>query len=78
MTVSAIETIYRRQYQRFLAVAVGIVRDRDLAHDAVQETFARAIRGRDEIRSEAALPTWLWRVLTNICFAARDGAWSAI
>lgn len=45
--------------------------DRERAHDAVQEAFARAIRARDGFRAEGSLEAWVWRTLTNVCL--REG-----
>src|SRR5581483_2735737 len=67
VTLPMLESLYRLQYARFLRVAYGSVGDRDLAHDAVQETFARAIKARIEFRSQEAVVSWLWRTLMNIC-----------
>jgi RNA polymerase sigma-70 factor (ECF subfamily) len=64
---STIEEIYRARYPQFLRVAIALLGDRNLAHDAVQEAFARALTNRNRLRSERGLVTWLWRTLTNIC-----------
>jgi RNA polymerase sigma-70 factor (ECF subfamily) len=40
------------------------------AEDATQETFARAWRGRKELRSKAAARSWLFRIATNACLDA--------
>ncbi len=37
------------------------------AADAVQDTFVRAMRGRDTLRAEASLRAWLVRIATNVC-----------
>lgn len=37
------------------------------AADAVQDTFLRAMRGRDTLRAEGALGAWLVRIATNVC-----------
>jgi RNA polymerase sigma factor (sigma-70 family) len=66
-TITAIESVYRRQYGRFLRVAQGMIGDRERAHDAVQEAFARAIRGRSSFRGEGSVEAWLWRTLANVC-----------
>jgi RNA polymerase sigma factor (sigma-70 family) len=70
-SIPALEELYRRRYQRFLRVAIALVGSRELATDAVQEAFARAIRTRFDFRAEASLETWVWRTLTNVCLDER-------
>lgn len=65
-TIAAIEDVYRRHYARFLRVARAALGD-DLARDAVQEAFARAIRERLSYRGEGPLEAWIWRLLVNVC-----------
>lgn len=67
LPLAGIEEIYRASYRRFLRVALAMVGDRDLADDAVQETFARAVRSRAELRDASKLDAWLWSTLTNVC-----------
>jgi DNA-directed RNA polymerase specialized sigma24 family protein len=66
-SISAIEEVYRRRYRRFVRVALALTGDAERAHDAVQEAFARAIRGRFGLRDEGSLESWLWRTLANAC-----------
>jgi RNA polymerase sigma-70 factor, ECF subfamily len=63
--VAAIEDLYRRQYRRFLRVAIAVVGSPDAAADAVQEAFARALRERHSLRTDDALPAWIWRMVMN-------------
>lgn len=58
----AIEELYRTRYSRFLNTLATITGSRDSAHDAVQETFARAFAARDRWRGDASLETWVWRI----------------
>ena len=66
-SLETIEEVYRHRYRSFLRVALAIVGDRERAHDAVQEAFARAIRARHGYRGEAALDSWIWATLLNVC-----------
>src|SRR5262249_34573890 len=60
-SVEALGELYRRSYHRYLRVAEAVVGDVELAHDAVQDAFARAIRGRFADRGEGSLEGWVWR-----------------
>jgi RNA polymerase sigma-70 factor (ECF subfamily) len=73
-TIGAIEEVYRRRFPRFLRVARAELRDDELARDAVQEAFARAIRARMDFRGEGDLEGWLWRTLVNVCADERRRA----
>lgn len=60
-----IEVLYRARVDGFYRVAAAIVRDRDLAWDAVQDGFADAVRGSAGFRGEAPLEAWVWRLVVN-------------
>src|SRR5919202_5451210 len=60
-----IERIYRSRYGKFLRVAVAIVRDEQLAEEAVHDGFVRALRHRDRFRGRGPLEAWLWRIVVN-------------
>jgi RNA polymerase sigma factor (sigma-70 family) len=70
-TVAALGRIYQQRYPRFLRVAEAIVGDPDLAHDVVQDAFARAIRSRFDFRGEGSLDGWVWRAVVNTARNAR-------
>lgn len=61
-----LEAVYRARYADFLRIARSVTRDDALARDAVQETFARAIRLRDTYRGETDLEGWVWSILVNV------------
>lgn len=66
--LTEIEALYRLRQPQFFRVALGLLHgDRERAWDAVQETFARAIRAREGFRGEGSPDAWLWRTLTNVC-----------
>ena len=49
------------------AVALRTTTNRELAADAVQEAFISAFRRADAFRGEAAVTTWLHRIVVNAC-----------
>ena len=49
------------------ACAMSLLRDRDAAMDAVQETFLVALTRLDEIRDPASVGRWLQTVVRNCC-----------
>ncbi len=64
---AAIEEVYRRRYRSFLRLGYALLGGTDQARDAVQETFASALRSHDRFRSEGSLDGWLWRTMLNTC-----------
>lgn len=62
--------IYRRHRDRMWAVAVGVCGDREIAAEGVQEGFVAAFRRADSFRGDAAVSTWLHRIVVNACIDA--------
>jgi RNA polymerase sigma-70 factor, ECF subfamily len=60
-----IEALYRRRYGKFLRVAVATLRDEQLAEEAVQEGFVRALRHQRRFDARGSLEGWLWRIVVN-------------
>jgi RNA polymerase sigma-70 factor (ECF subfamily) len=63
----AFAEIFRRHRDRMWAVALRTTRDRELAADCVQEAFISAFRRADSYRGDAAVTTWLHRIVVNAC-----------
>jgi RNA polymerase sigma-70 factor (ECF subfamily) len=66
-----------RHRPRVEAVAWRLTRDPRLAAELAQETFVRMHATLREFRHDAALATWLYRIVVNLCHdrqrrAARD------
>ena len=53
---------------RVFGICLRMLRDRDAALDATQETFVNVFRKADRFRAEAAFSTWLYRVAVNTCY----------
>ena len=52
-----------------------LVKDPDLAEDAVQDTFVKAWQAYDRFRGEASEKSWLMRIAVNTCRDLRRGKW---
>ena len=68
--VDAIEDVYIRRYAGFhrgVAALVGA----ELAHDAVQEGFARALRRRGQFAGDGPLDAWIWRIVVRTALDLR-------
>jgi RNA polymerase sigma-70 factor (ECF subfamily) len=64
---AAIEEVYRRRYASFLQLGYAVLGATDLAREAVQETFATALRERASFRGDGSLDGWLWKTMLNVC-----------
>jgi RNA polymerase sigma-70 factor (ECF subfamily) len=62
----AFRTLVVRYQRKVYAVALGIVRDADLAWDVAQDVFVRAHRGLDGFKGESSFNTWLFRIATHV------------
>ena len=65
--LAAFEALYESHGARMKSLALNVLGNRSDAEDAVQEAFLRAYRSRDSFRSDAALWTWVYRILLNAC-----------
>jgi RNA polymerase sigma-70 factor (ECF subfamily) len=59
--------IFRRHRDRMWAVALRTTGNRELAADCVQEAFIAAFRRAQSYRGDAAVTTWLHRIVVNAC-----------
>ena len=67
----AIEDVYARRYLRFRNALAGITGSYELAHDAVQESFARALARRGDYRGEGPLEAWIWKIALRVALDMR-------
>ena len=64
------------QYQTNLRrMCYAMLRDQELAKDAVQETFLKAYRTMGTYRGECSEKTWLMRIAVNTCRDIRRSSW---
>jgi RNA polymerase sigma-70 factor (ECF subfamily) len=75
----AFDALARLVGDRCMAIATWILRDADLAEDAVQAALVRAWRELRTLRDPDRFEAWLHRILTNECYAEsrRRTRWSA-
>ena len=59
--------LFGRHRDRFWAVAVRTMGNPEDAADALQDGMISAFRRADSFRGEAAVTTWLHRVMVNAC-----------
>lgn len=67
----AFERMMRRYNRRLYRLARATLRDEAEAQDALQEAYLHAYRSIGQFRGEAALSTWLSRLVLNECFGRR-------
>jgi RNA polymerase sigma-70 factor (ECF subfamily) len=75
----AFDALARTVGDRCMAIACRILRDSDLADDAVQAALITAWRELRTLRDPDRFEPWLHRILTNACYAEarRRRRWSA-
>ena len=64
---NAFGELFRRHRDRMWAVALRTTRNRELASDCVQDAFISAFRRAGSYRGDAAVTTWLHRIVVNAC-----------
>ena len=62
----AFRVLVVRYQRKVYAVALGIVKDPDLAWDVAQDVFVRAHRGLEGFKGESSFFTWLFRIATHV------------
>lgn len=65
---AAFDELMRRHEDRVFAICLRILRRREAALDAVQDTFLTVFRKADQFRGDARFSTWLYRVAVNTCY----------
>jgi RNA polymerase sigma-70 factor (ECF subfamily) len=64
--VDAFEPLVEKYRQRVWRLVYQVLRDREEAWDAAQETFIRAWSGLASFRGQSAFYTWLFRIAMNV------------
>jgi len=66
--VSAFNDLMRAHEDHVFAICLRMLRDREAALDATQETFITVFRKVDRFSGHSAFSTWLYRVAVNTCY----------
>jgi RNA polymerase sigma-70 factor (ECF subfamily) len=66
----AFRALVVRYQRKVFGVALGIVKDPDLAWDVAQETFVRVHQHLADFKGESAFSTWLFRIATHLSIDA--------
>ncbi len=66
----AFRALVVRYQRKVYAVALGIVKDRDLAWDVAQEAFVRVHAHLGEFKGESSFSTWVLRIGTHLAIDA--------
>ncbi|MBS7530643.1 RNA polymerase sigma factor [Hazenella sp. IB182353] len=61
----AMYELYSAYFERALRLAIAITRNRDMAQDAVQETFIRVYRNMHTFDQTKRFEPWLYKILVN-------------
>jgi RNA polymerase sigma factor (sigma-70 family) len=62
LSADELHDVYERRYAGFRGGAAALVGDYELAHDLVQDGFARALAGRERFRGGSP-EAWVWRII---------------
>jgi RNA polymerase sigma-70 factor (ECF subfamily) len=66
--VDAFTELVAAHEDRVFAICLRMLRNREAALDATQDTFLTVFRKADRYKAQAAFSTWLYRVTVNTCY----------
>jgi RNA polymerase sigma-70 factor, ECF subfamily len=61
------EDLIARSYRAAYTLALRLLRNPDDAAEATQESYIRMVRGLKRFREVGAFPTWLFKIVSNVC-----------
>jgi RNA polymerase sigma-70 factor (ECF subfamily) len=64
----AFERLVRAYDQSVLRIAMNLLHSPEEARDVYQEAFLKVFRNLHQFRFDCSFHTWLYRVVTNVCF----------
>lgn len=65
----ALEDLVSRSYRPAYTLALRLLRNPDDASEATQEAYVRMVKGLKRFRDEGAFPTWLFKIVSNVCLS---------
>ncbi|MCA9547543.1 MAG: RNA polymerase sigma factor [Myxococcales bacterium] len=65
--VAAFEELLSRHERKVYAFILRHVRDREIAHDLLQEAFLRVVKNAKRYTRQAKFTTWLYTIARNLC-----------
>jgi RNA polymerase sigma-70 factor (ECF subfamily) len=69
-----LETLYRDRYLGFRRALATTTGSYELAHDVVQEAFARALAQRKTYRGDGPLGAWVWGIALRVAREQQRGS----
>jgi len=63
---AAFKVLFERYHRRVYAVALGVVKSPQDAHDVVQEAFVKVHRHLPDFQGNSSFYTWLYRISMNL------------
>lgn len=66
----AYEQLVERYQRRVYSIALGMMKDPEIALDISQDAFVKVYKYIDKFKGQATFYTWLYRVTANLCFDA--------
>lgn len=66
--IDAFNELVAAHEDRVFAICLRMLRNREAALDATQDTFLTVFRKADRYKAQAAFSTWLYRVTINTCY----------
>lgn len=63
----AFTLLVERYKARIFSTTLRMLRNREDAEEAAQDTFVRAYRGLPQFRAEASFSTWIYKICHNVC-----------
>lgn len=64
---AALEDLISRSYRAAYTLALRLMGNPDDAAECTQEAYIRMVRGLRRFREVGAFPTWLFKIVSNVC-----------